>query len=126
VKKILLIDDDPLVRELLSDYLTGLGYDVETAEDGRKGIAAARQLKPALVITDLMMPSQHGFDVCQEVHQDPALKGCRILIISVKHFEIDKRTALRLGADKYLVKPFTLEEFLKTVSDLVGPPEAAA
>jgi len=121
MKKIVLIDDDPQIVRLLEDHLTALGYSVTTAADGESGFALVCELKPALVITDLMMPVAHGFDVCHRIHTDPALAGTRVLVISAKHFEIDKRTALRIGADKYLVKPFPLEELSRAVAELIGP-----
>jgi DNA-binding response OmpR family regulator len=89
---------------------------------GKEGCAKARSSKPDLVVLDLLMPDMHGFDVCQILKKDPSLRGTKILISSAKGYAVDKKAALRLGADGFLTKPYSLDALVDTVKQLVGEP----
>jgi len=123
MKTVLVVDDDKMIVEFLSESLKKAGYEVATAYGGKDGYAQAVRLKPALMVLDLMMPDMHGFDVCQTVRADRSLNSMKVLISSAKGYEVDKKAAKRLGADGYLNKPFSIEAFLGEVERLIGKPQ---
>ena len=109
-KKILIIEDDPGISLGLKDEFESEGYNVLVADDGEKGLEAARKQKPDLIILDIMLPILDGYEVCKRLR----MGGNRIPIImlTVRDKEIDKVLGLELGADDYLTKPFSLRELL--------------
>lgn len=119
-KRVLVVDDDRDLREFITECLTGRLYEVHTASGGNEGCKKARELRPDLVILDLLMPDMHGYEVCETLRKDGALKGLKILISSAKQYEVDKRRTKDLGADRYIVKPFSIRDLLDAVKDLVG------
>jgi len=107
-KKILVVEDEAGIRLSVSDELESAGYEVFTAENGEKALAAAEREKPDLIILDLMMPVLDGTEVCKKLR----MRGDRtpIIMLTVKDKEIDKVLGLELGADDYMTKPFSLRE----------------
>jgi len=118
--RILVVDDDEGVVDFLSSCLKSEGYEVLTGFSGEEAVKLARSEKPDLLVLDLLMPTMHGFDVCEILKQEESLKAMKILIVSAKAYEVDRKAAERLGADKFLVKPFTAETLLDSVKELVG------
>ena len=110
--RILVVDDDPAIRESLARELRAAGYDVATAVDGEEGEAAAARGQPDLVLTDLAMPSKDGFALIAAVR---SRSGTPIVVISVHQQDPDKVRALDLGADDYVTKPFSVPELLARV-----------
>lgn len=112
-KKILVVEDEPGIRLSVSDELESAGYQVFTAENGEKALAAAEREKPDLIILDLMMPVLDGTEVCKRLR----MRGDRtpIIMLTVKDKEIDKVLGLELGADDYMTKPFSLRELTARV-----------
>lgn len=119
MKTVLVVDDDKEIVDFISHCL-GDRYQVHTAYDGLKGLRQARELKPDLLILDLMMPDMHGFEVCQTLRADEGLNAMKIMISSGKSYAVDRKAAQTIGADHYLVKPYTAEELLKAVQGLIG------
>lgn len=119
-KRVLIIDDDADVANLTAAALEELPLETARAADGKSGIAKALELKPDLLIVDLMMPGVHGYQVCERVRAEPALKGLRILVVSSKSYPVDMEAARNSGADAYLVKPFTVKDLRARVSELLG------
>ncbi|TPW20875.1 MAG: phoP [Elusimicrobia bacterium] len=117
MKRILIIDDDRHMVDFMATALSLAAYSVETAHRSLDGLKLARSLKPEIVLLDLMMPDMHGFDVCQILRQDNSFQG-KILIVSGKTFDVDKKTAKRLGADGFIEKPFTVDELLVAVENI--------
>ena len=122
-KRILVIEDDPILRELVADWLRAAGYRVGVAPDGAAGLADARAHRPALVVTDIHMPGVWGAAVILEVgHMYP---GTPVIAVS-GHFDADRgltsNDALALGAARALAKPFKRKEMIGAVTELVGPP----
>ncbi len=107
-KKVLLIEDDADIRNLIRHNLTREGYEVACAEDGEEGLRLARKDIFDLAILDLMLPNMNGLDVCRAIREDEKLRGTGILIVTAKDDEADIVTGLELGADDYLVKPFSV------------------
>lgn len=120
LKKILVVDDDRLMVDFIVECLKRDSFQVETAFDGASGLAKARAFHPDLMVLDLMMPDMHGFDVCETLRREPEFAGVKILISSGKAYEVDKKAAKRLGADEYIVKPFSTDQFLKAVKGLLA------
>lgn len=121
-KTALLIDDDPDQREIACFLLRQEGFEVAEAADGPEGVAAAVALKPDLVLTDLMMPTMHGYEVCERIRAEQSLKDVPILVVSSKSFDNDLRLALRAGANAYLVKPYHKADFIAKIKELSSIP----
>ena len=112
LKKILIIEDDPSIGELQRDYLEINGFNVELIESGREGLEQALTIEYDLIILDLMLPHVDGFEICRQVR---AVKEIPILIVSAKKEDIDKIRGLGLGADDYVIKPFSPSELVARV-----------
>ena len=111
-KKILVIDDEPKIVEICSDYLHASGFDVITAEDGLKGLALVRSQKPDLIVLDLMMPNMDGLDFCRSLRRESNIP---IIMLTARIEEMDKLIGLELGADDYITKPFSPRELVARV-----------
>lgn len=120
MNKILIIDDDPNIRELLRDVLEGAGHTVIEAKNGNAGIESAQQDQPDLVIVDILMPEKEGLETISEIKKN--LKNARILAISGGGRKADMNflhLAEKLGADRTLAKPFRIENLTQTVNGLL-------
>lgn len=109
-KKILLIEDEPQIALGLSDALTFEGFDVVTADTGKKGVALAKQVRPNAVVLDLMLPDENGFTVCEQLRASDRLVP--ILMLTARSSEADKIRGLEMGADDYMTKPFSVGELI--------------
>lgn len=112
MSKILIVDDDKNILDVLKYNLVKEGYTVATAEDGIKALELARQEKPDLIILDIMLPGLDGLEVCRILRKEMAVP---ILMLTAKIEEIDKVVGLELGADDYMTKPFSLRELLARI-----------
>jgi two-component system, OmpR family, response regulator RpaA len=117
--RILVIDDDPAIAELVAINLEMAGYDVTQATDGMKGQALAVQLVPDLVMLDLMLPKVDGFTICQRLRRDDRTADIPVLMLTALSQTQDKVEGFNAGADDYLTKPFELEEMLARVRALL-------
>jgi len=106
-RTILVVDDEPVLRETLAEALDADGFRVITAADGREALARFREHRPDLVVLDLMLPELSGIEVCRIIRQE---SGIPILMLTAKSSEVDKVVGLELGADDYVTKPFSLRE----------------
>lgn len=111
-KRILLVEDDQGIAEVESDYLIANGFVVDIAYDGNQGCEKALQGDYDLLLLDIMLPGKDGFAICREVR---AVKDTPILMVSAKREDIDKIRGLGLGADDYIVKPFSPNELVARV-----------
>ena len=104
---ILVIDDEPYILRSLSYLLQREGYAVETATNGEEGLDRVRELHPPLVFLDIMMPLMNGYEVCEQIKQEPSLEGTYVIMLSAKGQQIDRERGLLGGADEYMTKPFS-------------------
>jgi two-component system phosphate regulon response regulator PhoB len=109
---VLIVEDDEDIVELLAFNLQSAGFAAETARDGYEGLAKARRNPPAAVILDLMLPGLDGFEVCKELKRDPKTAGAPIIMLTARGEEVDRIVGLELGADDYVVKPFSPRELV--------------
>lgn len=117
-KSVLVIDDEKDIRELLQYNLSKEGYDVSTAKTGEEGFEAARSKKPDLVILDLMLPGVDGLEVCRMLRANASTKHLPVLMLTAKGSETDQIVGLELGADEYIVKPFSVKVLLARVKNI--------
>lgn len=113
--KILIVDDEEHIIELLKFNLLNAGYEVYTANDGINAVKIAKLEKPNLILLDLMLPGIDGFDVCKEIKRDKDMQNTSIIMLTAKGEELDKILGLELGADDYMTKPFSVRELLARV-----------
>lgn len=118
-KRILVIEDEKQLVELLSFRLEANGYKVETAFDGQGGLEKIRQLKPDLVVLDIMMPKMHGYDVCRLSKENEATKTIPIIMLTAHTQEKDIEESRRAGADSFVAKPFEPEQLLSEIRKLL-------
>lgn len=130
-KKILVIDDETDVTELLSYTLKAKGFSVETLNDPNRSIGLARSFLPDLVVLDVMMPDLSGTQICRMLRADPKLKRVPVIFLTAKAEESDRIQGLETGADDYLCKPFSTKELvlriqtiLRRVNDGAPAPDA--
>ena len=110
--KILLVDDDPNIRQLVNLYLEKEGFEVVMADRGDTAVKLFRQSPPNLMLLDLMLPGMDGFEVCRKIREN---SNVPILMVSAKKDDIDKIRGLGLGADDYITKPFSPSELVARV-----------
>lgn len=110
--KVLVVDDEEHIVELLKFNLENTGYKVITANNGNDAISLAKENKPDLVLLDLMLPGMDGFDVCKEIKRNAETRKTAIIMLTAKGEEFDKILGLELGADDYITKPFSIRELL--------------
>ena len=118
--KIFIADDDPIVRKFLEALLTDAGYEVTMASDGEQALDGVRELKPDLVILDLVMPYRDGFEVCRAIRNTPAVRSVPVIILSMKDREADALKAFDMGADDFIRKPFNPRELLSRVRKILA------
>lgn len=116
MKKVLIIEDDANLVELLSIHLSDLGCQLHIARDGQEGLARALQTNLDLIVLDLMLPGIDGLEICRQVRM--AKRDTLIIMLTARSEEIDRVLGLELGADDYLTKPFSVREFIARVKGL--------
>ena len=116
---ILIIEDDPIVRENLEEILKFKGFSVITAEDGKNGFETAVKREPELIISDIMMPEMDGYQVLKKVREHPAITNTPIVLLTAKTLTESKIKGLEYGADDYITKPFNAKELVARVNNLL-------
>jgi len=122
MKKILVVDDEEKIRKMISDYLDAVGYETVTASDGIDAITQTVVEKPDLIILDIMMPGLDGFDCTRRIREKSPVP---IIMVTAKAEEADKLIGLEVGADDYLVKPFSLKELAARIRAVLRRTEAS-
>jgi two-component system alkaline phosphatase synthesis response regulator PhoP len=119
-QKILIIDDNPAVLNMLEMLLKERRYDTLTAQDGLDGLFKARQEKPDLILLDIMLPGMDGFKVCRMIKFDQQLKNIPVLILTSRMTDEDKELAFQCGADGYVVKATSTDVILNEIKRLIS------
>ncbi|WP_097025577.1 response regulator transcription factor [Clostridium peptidivorans] len=114
-EKIIIVDDEEHIRELLKFNLENSGYSTIYADNGIDALKLIKSERPQLILLDLMIPGMDGYDVCKEVRKDNNVSTTPIIMITAKGEEFDKVLGLELGADDYITKPFSIREILARV-----------
>ena len=114
-EKILVVDDEEHIAELIKYNLLSSGYDVITCNNGIDAVNLAMNERPNLILLDLMIPGKDGYDVCKDIRSKADIKNTSIIMLTAKSEEFDKILGLELGADDYITKPFSVRELLARV-----------
>jgi twitching motility two-component system response regulator PilH len=115
IQKILLVDDSKTELHVLSDLLTKKGFKVRTAENGEEALRRLQEEKPDLILMDVVMPGQNGFQLTRAITRDPAFADVPVIICTSKNQETDRVWGMRQGARDYVVKPVDPEELLAKI-----------
>ncbi len=118
MKKILVVEDEPVLLKLLGLELGSKGYEVVTAIDGEKALELAQSLKPSLIILDIMLPRMDGYKVCGLLKNDSRYSSIPVILFSAKAMEKDKQMGDEVGADAYITKPYDSAELLAKIKEL--------
>jgi len=118
IQKVLVVDDSPTERYFLTDVLAKNGFSVSTAENGEDALAKIKADKPQLILMDIVMPGQNGFQVTRSISRDPETQDIPIIICTSKGQETDRIWGLRQGARDYIVKPIDPQELLTKIAAL--------
>lgn len=119
--KILIADDEPNILISLEYLMKREGFEVHLARDGQQALDMLRSVRPRLVLLDVMMPKMSGFEVCQALRADEALKATLVLMLTAKGRDTDVAKGMGVGADAYMTKPFSTKELVHKVRQLLGP-----
>jgi DNA-binding response OmpR family regulator len=122
---VLIAEDEPYIVESLTFLIEGAGLDVAVASDGAVALQAIKSLRPAVVILDIMLPEENGFEVLRFVKSNPDLREIPVLVLTARGQENDRQMALALGADAFVTKPFSNREVVERTLALVGRRHAA-
>ena len=120
MKKILIVDDEPDIIEILKFVLETQGYECITASDGEMGLNLAREISPDLIILDVMMPKINGYKVSRFLKFDEKYKNIPILMLTARSQEEDKIIGEETGADEYITKPFDVDFVVQKVKSYLG------
>jgi DNA-binding response OmpR family regulator len=120
VLKILIVDDDFTITELMKALLVMEGYEPSVVNDSTKALDAAASFQPDLITVDLMMPGLSGFDLCEQLRRDRRFAKLPILIVTAKDDPGTRERAMRTGANDYITKPFNIDDLLQRVRALTG------
>ncbi len=115
-ERILIIEDEVLIADSVAYALRREGYDASSVQDGAEGLAKARELAPDLILLDLMLPSMDGFDICRAIRAEGSTP---IIMLTARGEEIDRVVGLELGADDYVIKPFSMRELIARVKSVL-------
>jgi DNA-binding response OmpR family regulator len=114
-RRVVIIEDEPNIVLSLEFLLQREGYDTASATDADTGLALVRQMRPDVVLLDIMMPKRNGYELCQTIKGDPELRSIAIIMVSARGQEVEVLKGLELGASAYVTKPFGNAEILEAV-----------
>ena len=122
-RRILIADDEPDIVTSLEFLMRGGNYEVRVALNGEEALRLAESFRPDVVLLDVMMPQRSGFEVCQKIRENPALRDVKIVMLTAKGRDVEKDRGLNLGANAYVTKPFSTKELMNTVRGLLPADE---
>ena len=117
-KKILIADDNENIREALTYLLEDEGYTLSVAKDGAEALRKVREVTPDILFLDIMMPEINGYDVCRTIKNDPDLKKTYVIMLTAKGQADEQERCKEIGADEYVVKPFSPMEILAKINNI--------
>ena len=120
VGRILVVDDEPHIRRVLSSILGGQGFHVITASDGLEGLEAVKAGRADLVILDLMMPGANGLEILSKIRTTPGHRDTPVIILTAKGQDTDREAAIAGGADDFLTKPFSPKKLIARIHEILG------
>ncbi|MFT3894047.1 MAG: response regulator [Anaerolineales bacterium] len=118
--KILIVDDDVIITDLMKMLVSMEGHQPTTVNDSTKAIEVADSVHPDLITLDLMMPGLTGFELCEILHNDPRFANIPVVIVSARDDLGSKEQAFKAGAKEYITKPFGVDDFIKTIKELTS------
>jgi DNA-binding response OmpR family regulator len=118
-RRVLLADDDPALRRLISTTLGEQNFELLQAIDGEEALRVARQQQPALVLLDVNMPKLDGFEVCRQLKTEPSTAGIKVVMLTARGADADRAKGREAGADDYFIKPFSPIQLLNKVYALL-------
>ncbi len=119
-RKILIVDDEVYILHILDFSLGAEGYEVITAADGEEALEKARTEKPDLVVLDVMMPKVDGFEACRRLKNDPETREMPVILLTAKGREVDRKMGIEVGADDYMVKPFSPSKLIQKIESFLS------
>ena len=119
-KKVLVVDDEEVIRQFLRTLLAKWGYEVEEAEDGVKALEQLAKDNYDLLICDILMPNKNGWEVLKEIKSNPKIKEIPVIVLTGKKEDSDIFRGYELGAIYYMTKPFTIAQLLHTLQRIIG------
>ena len=119
-QRILIADDEPNIVTSLQFLMEQAGYEIKVAANGQQALDLAASFQPDLVLLDIMLPLKSGYEVCQRLKSDPATRDIKIVVLSAKGRDVEVAKALELGADAFVVKPFSTRELVAKVREMLG------
>ena len=114
--KILVIDDEPEITEIIDTFLTEFGFKVETINSSMEAVNKAQQFKPEIVLLDIMMPGMDGYDICAQLKKDPQFAKTPIIFLTGKDRNDDMGRSFKSGGDMFIKKPFSCERLLEIIN----------
>ena len=118
-KKILIVDDEPNIVVPLEFLMKQNGYEVSIARNGKETFDAVAHNKPDLILLDIMLPDINGFEICNSLRTTYDLPDMKIIILSAKNRESDIKKGMAMGADAYVIKPFSTQDLVRKISEMI-------
>lgn len=123
--RVLVVDDEPFILRSLSFVLERAGFEVHQARDGEEALEKLRDVRPRVVVLDVMMPKRNGYEVCEIVKGDPELRETYVMLLTAKGQESARARGLRAGADEFMTKPFSPSRIVERIREVLGQGAAA-
>jgi DNA-binding response OmpR family regulator len=121
-KRVLIADDEPNIVASLEFLMEQAGFEVRVAANGEQALELAASFRPDLVLLDIMLPKKSGYEVCQRLKSDPATRDIKVVMVTAKGREVEVAKGVELGADAYVVKPFSTRELVAKVREMLASP----
>ena len=119
-KKILIVDDEVNIVISMEFLIKQAGYELDIARDGEEALEKVSSFQPDLILLDVMMPKINGFEVCRRIRSNPDWQNVKVVMLTAKGREVEVTKGLALGADSYIIKPFSTKELMAEVKNILG------